>query len=209
MNRYKSTGALLLLLLLACSGAAQKKSKTTGSIKGKVRSESGASAEGVKISVRQGEREVASATTDRKGQFEVAELTPGRYALTFRKPGLSVAEIKDIEVNAGKTRTLNGNLVLPVDEGSLIFVKGGVFTEAGHTLPGAQVELARIEADGSLKSLAGRITTASDSFAVRLQANAARYRVTEKMLGMVTASKDVEVEGAAIYRVALTLTPAP
>ena len=36
-----------------------------------------------------------------------------------------------------------------------------------------------------------------------------RYRVTAKMDGMATVSKDVEVEGAAVYRVSLSLLPAP
>jgi hypothetical protein len=187
-------------------GVAAQKNKTTGSIKGKVKAESG-SAEGVRVTARQGEREVATAATDRKGQFEIAGLAPGRYSLTFRKPGLSVAEIKDFEVAAGKSRSLSGDLTLPVDEGSLIFIKGSVFNEDGMSLRGAQVELARIDADGMTKKIDGRITTRSGDFAFRLPPQTARYRVTAKMDGMVVASKDIEVDGAAVYRVAFSLKP--
>jgi len=207
MNKLRITGTSILLLLLALSGAAQQ-SRTTGSIKGKVKTESGASAEGVRVSARQGEQELAGATTNRKGQFEIAGLAPGRYSLTFRKPGLSVAEIKDFEVVAGKARSLGGDLVLPVDEGSLVFVKGSVFNEAGRSLAGARVELARIEADGTIKKIDGRVSNESGAFAFRLPIATARYRVTAKMDGMAAASKDVEVEGAAVYRVALSLKPA-
>lgn len=207
LNRHKLINAILLLALVAVSVAAQKNA-TTGSIKGKVKTESG-SAEGVRVIVRQGEREAATATTDRKGQFEISGLAEGRYSLTFRKQGLSVAEIKDFQVVAGKSRALGGNLVLPVDEGSLIFVKGSVFTEEGRSVRGARVELARIQADGSLKKIDGRVSTESGSFSFRLPVETARYRVTAKMDGMAAASKDVEVEGAAVYRVALSLKPAP
>jgi hypothetical protein len=212
MSKLETTGThflmALFLLPLLVFGVAAQKNKTTGSIKGKVKAESGA-AEGVRVTARQGEREVANATTDRKGQFEIAGLAPGRYSVTFRKAGLSVAEIKDVEVVAGKARSLGGDLVLPVDEGSLVFIKGGVFNEEGFSLRGAQIELARIAADGSTKKIDGRITTRSGEFAFRLPAQTARYRVTAKMDGRATASKDVEVDGAAVYRIALSLKTAP
>lgn len=207
LNKHKFISAVLLLTLAAVGVAAQK-NRTTGGIKGKIKTESG-SAVGVLVTARQGEREVATATTDRKGEFEMAGLAAGRYSLTFRKQGLSVAEIKDFEVVAGKSRSLGGNLVLPVDEGSLVFVKGSVFTEEGHSISGARVELARIQADGTVRKIDGRISTESGSFSFRLPVETARYRVTAKVDGMAAASKDVDVEGAAVYRVALSLKPAP
>lgn len=209
MCKLKTIGTLFLMTLFAFGSAAPaQKNKTTGSIKGKVKTESG-SAEGVRVVVRQGEREAASAATDRKGNFELAGLAPGRYNITFRKPGLSVAEIKDFEVVAGKTRSLGGDLVLPVDEGSLVFIKGSVFNEEGFSLQGAQIELARVGADGAAKKIDGRMTTRSGDFAFRLPPETARYRVTARMDGREAASKDVEVEGAAVYRVALSLKPKP
>ena len=215
MNRFRITGLCVLLSLLAfgisaaASSAAAQKNKTTGSIKGKVKTESGDSAEGVRVTARQGEREVASASTDRKGQFEIDGLAAGRYDITFRKQGLSVAEVKDFEIVAGKSRSLGGNLVLPIDEGSLVFVKGSVFTEEGRSLRGARVELARVESDGRVKKIDGRLSNESGSFSFRLPVETARYRVTARMDGMTAASKDVEVEGAAVYRVALALRPTP
>ena len=208
MGKLKIISAIFLLSLLALVGVAAQKSKTTGSVKGKVKTESG-SAEGIRVTARQDEREVASAATDRKGGFEIAGLAPGRYTIMFRKAGLSVAEIKDFEVVAGKSRSLKNDLVLPVDEGALIFVKGSVFDEAGRSLRGAQVELARIDSDGRSKKIDGRISTSSGSFSFRLPVETARYRVTAKMDGMAAVSKDVEVEAAAVYRVALSLKPAP
>ncbi|MDX6271662.1 MAG: hypothetical protein QOD28_2885 [Acidobacteriota bacterium] len=210
MSKLRTIATLFFMTLVLALGVAvaAQKDKTTGSIKGKVKSESGA-AEGVRVTVRQGEREVATAATDRKGQFEIAGLAPGRYSITFRKTGLSVAEIKDFQVVGGKSRALGEDLLLPVDEGSLVFIKGGVFNEEGFSLRGAQIELARVGADGAAKKIDGRLTTRSGEFAFRLPAQTARYRVTAKMDGMASASKDVEVDGAAVYRVALSLKPAP
>ncbi|HEX9918147.1 MAG TPA: carboxypeptidase-like regulatory domain-containing protein [Pyrinomonadaceae bacterium] len=207
MSKLGTIGTLFLMSFVALGVAAQK-NKTTGSIKGKVKTESG-SAEGVRVTARQGEREVADAATNRKGQFEIAGLAPGRYSITFRKAGLSVAEIKDFEVIAGKSRSLGGDLVLPIDEGSLIFIKGSVFNAEGFSLSGAQIELARVDADGATKKIDGRMTTRSGDFAFRLPPQPGRYRVTAKMDGMTAASKEVEVDGAAVYRVALSLKPAP
>ncbi|MDQ1590834.1 MAG: hypothetical protein QOG71_1461 [Pyrinomonadaceae bacterium] len=210
MSKLRTTATLFFMTLVLALGVAvaAQKDKTTGSIKGKVKSESGA-AEGVRVTVRQGEREVATAATDRKGQFEIAGLAPGRYSITFRKAGLSVAEIKDFQVVGGKSRALGEDLLMPVDEGSLVFIKGGVFNEEGFSVRGAQIELARVGADGATKKIDGRLTTRSGEFAFRLPAQTARYRVTAKMDGMASASKDVEVDGAAVYRVALSLKPAP
>ncbi|MDQ1558306.1 MAG: hypothetical protein QOD32_1366 [Pyrinomonadaceae bacterium] len=210
MSKLRTIATLFFMTLVLALGvvAGAQKDKTTGSIKGKVKSESGA-AEGVRVTVRQGEREVATAATDRKGQFEITGLAPGRYSITFRKAGLSVAEIKDFQVVGGKSRSLGDDLLLPVDEGSLVFIKGGVFNEEGFSVRGAQIELARVGADGATKKIDGRLTTRSGEFAFRLPAQTARYRVTAKMDGMASASKDVEVDGAAVYRVALSLKPAP
>src|SRR4029077_348243 len=93
----------IILILLPSNAFAQEKS--SGAIKGKVRVERG-SPEGVAVIVRQGEREVARTTSDRKGDFLVSGIAPGLYGVTFRKPGLSVGSIEPVEVKAGKTRSL-------------------------------------------------------------------------------------------------------
>src|SRR2546426_4581340 len=102
MNQTKSIFALLAMILLAGSALAQV---PNGGIKGKVRVETGTPA-GVSVVIRQGEREVRRGVTDKNGEFVITRLTPGRYGVTLRKPGLSVGTIENIEVKAGKTRSL-------------------------------------------------------------------------------------------------------
>ena len=206
-NMYGRLGFLFAIILLtASSGLSQDKS--TGSIKGKVRVETG-TAENVAVVVAQGDREVARQSTDRKGEFVVSRLTPGRYSVTFRKPGLSVGAIENVEVKAGKTRSLGDNLVLAIDEGSIAFIRGSAFTEEGRSLPNVRIELARLESDGTAKKIDGRVTNEIGAFVFRLTPGVAKYRVTAKANNAEPVTKDVEVDGPSVYRIALTIKRKP
>ncbi len=200
----------LLIVMTAMSSVAfgQQGAGKPGGVKGRVRIDGGAAA-GVTVTITKGEREVARGETDRKGQFEINGVAPGSYALRFHKAGLSTAEIKDFQVVAGKVRSLDDKVFLPLDEGSLAFVSGSVFSASGRSVPNARIELARVFADGSVKRLDGRVSTESGRFTFRLAPDTARYRVTAKADGVPSVSKDVDVEGAAVYRVSLQLPPAP
>jgi hypothetical protein len=207
MNTTRSIStAALLLLLFSFSGLAQD--KTTGAIKGKVRVEKGSPA-GAAVILRQGDRQVTRTTTDKKGDFQIARIAPGVYGLTVRKPGLAVGSIEGLEVKAGKTRSLGDRLVLSVDEGSIAFVRGSVFNESGRSVPGVRIELARIIDEQSTEKLDARVTGETGEFVFRLPPDAAKYRVTMKANGAQVDTKDVAVDGPAVYRVALTFKPVP
>ena len=206
MRFKKSLFAIAIVLVASSVLVAQDKS--LGAIKGKVRVETGTPA-GVSVVVRRGETEVTHATTNKDGDFLVSKLTPGVYGVTFRKPGLSVGTIEDVEVKAGKTRSLGDHLVLTIDEGSIAFLSGSVFSAEGRSVPNAKVELARILEDGSTKKIDGRITTETGSFKFRLSPDVAKYRVSVKPEGAEPVTKDVEIDGAAVYRVALNLPAKP
>jgi hypothetical protein len=205
MRFIKILPVMVVMLLAAGVSVAQKQDKTLGAIKGKVRVETGTPG-GVTVVVRHGEKEVTRSTTDKGGEFLVSRLTPGLYGLTFRKPGLSIGSIEDVEVKAGKTRSLGDRLILTIDEGSIAFVSGSVFNADGRSVPNAKVELSVILEDGSTKKIDGRITTETGSFKFRLGPEPAKYRVSVKTNGE-PVTKDVEIDGAAIYRVALSLPP--
>lgn len=214
LRRKVLAAACAFIVALSAAGVAtaQKKSKkqepTTGGISGRVRVDGGASPSGVSIVIRRGDEEVTRRETNAKGEFEVQGLAPGSYGLTLRKAGLQVGRMEGVEVRAGKTVSLKDRLFLPVDEGAIAFIRGSVFDAAGRSFPAARVELARVEADGSLKKLDSRVSNATGSFAFRLPPDHARYRVTAKAEGKETSSEEVSIEGAAIYRVALSLSPA-
>jgi hypothetical protein len=204
--KTKTILVITLLCLLSLTAVAQDKS--LGAIKGKVRVETGTPA-GVAVIVKQGDREVMKGVTDKKGEFVVGRLTPGRYAVTFKKPGLNIGTIEDVEVKAGKTKSIGDNLMLGIDEGSIAFIRGSVFNQDGRSAPNVRVELARIMEDGTTKKIDGRVSNETGSFAFRLMPEAGKYRVTAKGGGGEPVSKDVEIDGAAVYRVALSLNIPP
>jgi len=206
ISSIRIISSVTLLLLLAFASPGQDKS--TGAIKGKVRVEKG-SAAGAAVILRQGDTEVTRTTTDKKGDFLLARITPGVYGLTVRKPGLAVGSIENVEVKAGKTRSLGDHLVLSVDEGSIAFIRGSVFSEGGRSVPGVRVELARIIDEQSTEKLDARVTGETGEFVFRLPPDTAKYRLTMKAGGAQVDSKDVTVDGPAVYRVALTFRPVP
>jgi hypothetical protein len=205
MTLMKTTFAIVLLLLISVAGLAQDKG--TASIKGKVRVEKG-SPSGVSVVLLQGDREVTRGATDKKGEFTIAHITPGLYTVTFRKPGLAVNSIANLDLKSGQRRLLH-DLVLGIDEGSIAFLRGSVFTESGRSVPGVRVELARIVAENSLQKIDSRITGETGEFVFRVSPETARYRVTVKADKAEPVSKDVEVDSAVVYRVALILKPVP
>ena len=205
--RFKKT-LFVFAITLALATVAAGQDKTLGAIKGKVRVETGTPA-GVTVVVRRGEKEVTRSTTNKDGDFLVSRLTPGIYGVTFRKPGLSIGSLEDIEVKAGKTRSLGDRLILTIDEGSIAFLSGSVFNASGRSVPNVKVELLRILEDGATKKIDGRVTTETGSFKFRLSPEPGKYRVSVKADGSEPVSKDVEIDGAAVYRVALSLPAKP
>jgi hypothetical protein len=206
--RFTKTILLALVIVIFAAPASFSQDKTTGSVKGRIKVEVG-SPGGVTILVRQGETELRKAVTDKNGEFSISGLKPGIYGFTFRKIGLSIGTIENIEIKAGKTRSLGDRLILTIDEGSIAFIRGSVFRE-GRSVAGAEVELAKLQEDGSAKKIDGRVTTETGSFVFRLPPDVAKYRVTLKAKGSEPVSKEVEIDGAAVYRVALSMpTPAP
>ncbi len=206
MRPEKLVLASMALLFLGTAAMAQD--RPTGGIKGKVRVETGAPA-GVTVVIRQDEREVNRVVTDKSGSFLVQRLPAGKYALTFRKPGLSVGTVENVEVKAGKTRSLGDRLILTIDEGSIAFIRGSVFTQDGRSIAGAKVELAKIQEDGSTYKIDGRVTNETGSFVFRLTPDTAKYRIMVKPGNSEPVSQDVEIDGAAVYRVALSVPAAP
>jgi len=200
MTYVKFAVTVALLAIVSCTCAAQD--KKTAAIKGKVRVEKGSPA-GVAVILREGEREVTRTTSDKRGDFVISRIAPGTYSVKFRKPGLAVGTVEDVTLKAGQTRTFK-DLILAIDEGSITFIRGSVFTEEGRSVPGVRVDLSRIVGENSTQKLDSRITGETGEFVFRLPPDAGKYRLTLKADGTEPASKDVEVESAAVYRVALT-----
>jgi hypothetical protein len=101
-------GTAALFCVLSTSVWAQ----AAGSIAGVVRDSSGAVLPGVTIEVSSPAliERVRSAVTDGEGQYKIVDLRPGVYSVTFTLTGFSTFKREGIELSAGFTATVNGDL---------------------------------------------------------------------------------------------------
>ncbi|MGH9947301.1 MAG: carboxypeptidase-like regulatory domain-containing protein [Pyrinomonadaceae bacterium] len=174
-----------------------------GGVKGKVRAPNGKGIPNATITLRLDGKEIRTASSDSKGDFTIIGITAGKYNLTFEANGYSLGVLHDVEVDS-KVRDLGSRLVLSVDRGSFVIVQGGVFFKEGSSVTGASIKLEQINPDGSAKSLASTYTNTSGEFSFRRPEGSAKLRVTAKLKD-ASASKEIDVDDAAIYRLAITL----
>jgi hypothetical protein len=186
--------------ILSFSASAQE----IGGVKGKVRTPRGNTIAEVKVTARQDDKDVKSTVTNKKGEFVLDGLKAGKYSFTFYKSGYSSGTLHNVEVGKNKIRDLGSRLVLDIDEGTLVIVKGSVFNQDGRSIYGAKIDIGQVLGDGSVKKLDSKYSSESGEFTFRFSEGTATYRVTASLNGK-TATKDVTVEMAAIYRLALTL----
>ncbi|MBX7171871.1 MAG: carboxypeptidase regulatory-like domain-containing protein [Pyrinomonadaceae bacterium] len=192
--------AILILGILAFPSFAQE----IGGVKGTVRTPRGAVISQVTVTARQNDKDIKSVVTNKNGDFVLDKLNAGKYNFVFSKDGFTSGTINNVEVGKNKIRDLGDRLVLDVDEGDLVIVRGSVFNQDGRSIFGAKIEIARISADGSAKKIDSKYSSQSGEFVFRFSKGAATFRVTATVNGK-SASKDVTVEEPAIYRLALTL----
>jgi len=200
--KYFSKIIFLLLISAFCSALAL--AQDTGGVKGKVRTAKGEGIAAATITAKQQGEDVKSTTSDEKGNFVLENLKAGTYNLVFTKNGFSSGVLNNVEVKKKKTSDLGGRLVLTVDQGTQVIIKGSVFAADGRSVGGAEIKIERITSDGSIKKLGSTVSSYSGEFTFRFSEGAAKYRVTASAKG-ASASKEVEVESAAIYRLAITL----
>ena len=173
-------------------------------VKGKVRDTKGDGIGGAKITARQDGKDVKSSTSDRKGNFELTDLKSGVYNLVIDKSGYSAGLLYNVEIKDNKVRDLGNRLILTVDQGTQVIIKGSVFDPNGRSVGGAKVEIERVLSDGSTKKAGSGYTSYSGEFTFRFPEGANKFRITASAKG-AKASEEVEVDSAAIYRLALTL----
>lgn len=195
--------AIFFVLISGLSNAAAF-AQETGGIKGKVRSTGGAGISGVTIVARQNGEDVKSVASDDKGKFVLDNLKTGIYNVVFTKDGFSSGLKYNVEIKKGKVNDLGDRLILTVDQGTQVIVKGSVFDENGRSVPGAEVKIERISENGSARKIGSIYTSISGEFTFRQPEGAAKFRVTASVKG-ASASQEVEVSSAAIYRLAITL----
>lgn len=178
--------------------------QNTGGVKGKIRTADGDGISGALVTARQDGDDIKSTKADNKGNFVLEGLKPGKYNFVFSRTGFSSGLKADFEVEAGKIKDLGDNLYLRVDRGTQVIINGSVFNQDGFAIYGAKIKIERVSGDGKTKKIGSGYTSRSGEFTFRFPESTTKFRITASAKG-VEESKEVEVEGAAIYRLAITL----
>lgn len=194
------TSILIFCAICALSALAIAQS---GGVKGKVRGPGGGGIANAEITIRLDGKDIKTARSNSKGEFIVSGLASGKYNITFDAAGYSMGVLHGVEVGT-KVRDLGDRLILSVDRGTFVIIQGSVFFKEGSSATGARITLELVRADGTTKDLASYYSNSSGEFSFRRPEGSAKIRVTAKLKN-ATISKDIDVEEAAIYRVALTL----
>lgn len=194
----------IVLAVLAALGVSSAFAQSTGGLKGKVRTAGGDGIANASVTARRKGVDLKTVKGDSKGNFVIEGLESGRYNLVFEAPGYSSGVLYNVEVRKNKVSDLGDRLMLSTDQGTQVIVKGSIFFKEGTSVTGAKVELEKVNADGTTQKLGSAMTNISGEFTFRRPEGAAKLRVTAKFKG-ISGSKEIEVDQAAIYRLAITL----
>lgn len=191
-------------LLFAFSALSALAQSETGGVKGKVRNVKGDGISGATVTARRDGNDVKSVKSDAKGNFQLTGLEPGVYNFVFEKSGYGAGIKYNVEVKSNSVISLGDNLALRQDQGTLVLINGSVYNQDGRSITGAKVEIERINSDGSTKKLFTAYTSVSGEFTVRQPEGAAKFKVTATYKG-VSGSKEIAVDSAGVYRLAISL----
>ncbi len=197
-TRILSAGVFLMALGIFSAVSAQ-----TG-LKGKVRTNSGSGIANASVTVRKDGKDLKSVSANSGGNFVIEGIDPGSYSLVVDAKGYSSGVIHNVEVKKNKVRDLGDRLILNVDQGSQVILKGSVFFREGTSVTGAKIEVEKINADGSAVRLGTMFTNISGEFTIRQPEGPAKLRVKANYKGAF-GTKEIEVSNAAVYRLAITL----
>ena len=111
-------GLLRVAVLSACTtfvglpSLALAQSGTTGAIAGEVRDATGAVLPGVTVEAASPAliEKVRTVVTDAAGRYQIVDLRPGVYTVTFQLPGFSTVRREGLELNTGFTATVDADM---------------------------------------------------------------------------------------------------
>ncbi len=198
-----TTPFLAFAVMLLCASAFGVLAQATG-VKGKVRTNTGQGISGAVVTASKEGKEAGSARTSSDGGFELTGLDPGFYSVRVEADGYASGTLVGIEVKKNRVRNLGDRLFLSVDQGTLVILRGSVFFREGTSVTAAKVDLEKVNPDGSVQKIGSANSNVSGEFMFRRPDGKATYRVTARYKG-VSGSKEIIVENAAVYRIAIIL----
>ncbi|MEO6656174.1 MAG: carboxypeptidase-like regulatory domain-containing protein [Pyrinomonadaceae bacterium] len=203
INKRKLVSAVIFLLATQCQ-LLTAYAQDTGAIKGKVRNMRGDDISGATVTARQDSKDVRSVKSGSKGDFVLSGLEAGIYNIVFDAKGYSSGIKYNVEVKQNKTFDLGSRLILLIDRGTQVIVQGSVFFKDGTSVTAAEVKVERVHADGSAQKISTIFTNIYGEFVFRQPEGSTKYRMTAKYRDS-TATKEIEVSSAAVYRLAISL----
>src|SRR2546423_7440632 len=105
-------GLTVLMCALLLPRAASAQQATASGIAGVVKDSSGAVLPGVTVEASSPAliEKVRSVVSDSEGRYNIVDLRPGTYVVTFTLPGFSTFRRDGLEISAGFTGTVNADL---------------------------------------------------------------------------------------------------
>ncbi len=176
----------------------------TGGVKGKIRTTKGEGISGASVTAKRDGKDVKSVKADGEGRFVLNNLEAGIYNIVFDKTGYAAGVKYNVEIKKNKTGDLGDRLILTADQGTQVIVKGSVFNQNDRSIGGARVEIEKISSDGTIRKAGSGYTNVSGEFTFRFSEGAAKYRVTASAKDS-KASREIDVDSAGIYRLAISL----
>ena len=195
----------ILLLFLLSAFCLLPSVFAQGGIKGKVRNNKGNGIAGATVTARLNGKDVKTVTADSKGNFQMEGLKAGTYNVAVDADGYALGVKYGVEIKNGSVRDLGDRLILAVDQGTVVIIKGSVFFKEGTSLTAAKIEFERINADGSTKNLGSTYSNYSGEFSFRPPVGVTKVRITAKYKGVEGSKEIADMTNAGIYRTAITL----
>ena len=112
MTRWKIQAPVVVMVIMSLVQMASAQGVTTGAIAGRVVDATGGVLPGVTVEAAspaliEGTR---TTVTDGEGRYQIIELRPGSYAVTFSLPGFSTVRREGIDLSTGFTANVSGEL---------------------------------------------------------------------------------------------------
>ena len=112
MTRFQRLTAIRIAILLALGVLGVPAVTSAQSIAGLVRDETGALMPGVTVEARSPAliERTRTAVTDSRGQYQIIDLRPGAYVVSFTLPGFTTVRREAVDVSGGGVTTVNADL---------------------------------------------------------------------------------------------------
>jgi Carboxypeptidase regulatory-like domain len=112
MRRATSARPAIVFGLMLLPWPARAQTVSTGAIAGEARDATGAVLPGVTVEAASPAliEKVRTVVTDGQGRYQIVELRPGTYTVTFTLAGFSAVKREGVELTAGFTAPVNAEL---------------------------------------------------------------------------------------------------